>query len=71
MEALRKRIRNVLNELFEKHFECPERNWPRETHDAIVAIKNEIVASVEAEFEREWGVASKQPAAAQGAEAKK
>ncbi|GEM_PF-7094457 len=52
MEGLRERIKNALKELFEKHFECPDRNWPAETHRAISAIKSEIVARVEAEFER-------------------
>ncbi len=52
MEGLEERIKNALMELFEKHFECPDRNWPAETHRAIAAIKGEVVARVEAEFER-------------------
>lgn len=52
MNNLKERVSKAINEVLNRYFECPERNWPGATHEAIGKVKAELVGRVEAEFDR-------------------
>ena len=52
MDDLRERVTGAIKQVLDKYFDAPERTWPHTTHEAITAVKHELIGRVEAEFER-------------------
>lgn len=66
METLKARVVAAIQAVFDRFFECPERNWPGHTHEAIHKVKQEAMAAVTGEFDRHEQTASTTTAKAQG-----
>ena len=60
MEDLKTRVSKAVREVLNKYFECPERNWPAATHEAIAKVKAELVGRVDAEFDRKEAEAAEE-----------